>query len=378
MELTHSGPMLNFMCHGLLSSVSTFERASCNHKSAPNRIAPPLAKEVILHSSLCHTRRISIVSSNCMKRGQGLNPLSTAKWSLHQVSASFQLEQRGACHIAKSPDCLPLARHSSLSRHRSLTSIHLHHTPVTFSRPTMSSIRISETGEMRQCMAHYDHTGHSDRSNHITHWSAQGEPPSPRRSFAGWTADGEPMMAETDKDGSMLQSGHSRSDTLPRPPKKSSAAWAEGGTPVRKRPEGNGSTPRPSDNSISELKRRSRIPPSTIRVTTADGLKDDKGNLERDVSMRFFPSGSGKEAKVPNLHQEWAIHFAVKQQRSIPWGSASQRSGRTKAVQAFNQAEELHPWVKVIRRPQHQEQGTVGCETWIRVEEPQVWSGVLP
>ena len=237
------------------------------------------------------------------------------------------------------------------------------------SRPAMSSIRINEDGDMWQ---HYADSHDADQVNDSTRRTSNRKPRPSKKHFAGWTQNGEPMIPETGKNGSSRKSNSSRSEPPPPRLNKSFAAWTEDGVPAKERTEERSSRTLPS------LKRRSRVPPSTIRITTAEVLEDDYENSERDVSMRFFPSGNGKEVEVPDDHQERAIEFAVLQQRSIPWGFASQRSGSTKAVQAFNKAEELHPWVKVIERPKGQDQGTIGCETWIVVEEPQVWSRVLP
>jgi hypothetical protein len=220
---------------------------------------------------------------------------------------------------------------------------------------------------MRQ---HYADSHDAGQINDSTRLTSNGKPQPTKKHFAAWTQDGEPMTTDTGKNGSSEKSNSSRSEPPPPLPKKSFAAWTEDGVPARKRNQERDSTPLPS------LKRRSRIPPLTMRITTADGFENDYGNSERDVSMRFFPSGDGKEVKVPHLHHEWATHFAVKQQQLIPWGFASQRSGSTKAVQAFNEEEKLHPWVKVIGRPKDQEPGTVGSETWLSVEEPRVWSEV--
>ena len=134
----------------------------------------------------------------------------------------------------------------------------------------MSSIRIRKDGTMRQ---HYADSHHADRFDDSARRTSNGEPRPSKKHFACWTQDGEPMITETGKKGSSRKGDSSRSEPPAPLLKKRFAAWTEDGVPAMKRTEERGSKPSPS------LKRRSRIPPLTMRVTTADDFffEDDYG-----------------------------------------------------------------------------------------------------
>jgi hypothetical protein len=143
------------------------------------------------------------------------------------------------------------------------------------------------------------------------------------------------------------------------------SAWTEDENPVMKKPEEHDSRPLRSNGGRSGLPRRGRPPPWKVKITTAE--VDDNGKLERDVSMRWFPSGTGTEVKPSNAYAELAIDCALKQERLIPWSTASQRSGTDIEVKRFHKATDDHPGVTVIERPKDQEEGTIGYENWIKV-----------
>jgi hypothetical protein len=191
------------------------------------------------------------------------------------------------------------------------------------SRPAMSSIRISEDGTMRQ---HYADSHDAGPINDSTRRTSNRKPTPPKRYFTSWTEDGEPMSTKLGRNDSTLPSDNTQSKRQ-SPLTQCYSAWTEDGNPVIEKPEEDGSTPLRSNGGRSELPRRGRPRPWKVKITTAE--VDENGKLERDVSMRWFPSGTGTEVKPSNAYVEMAIDFALKQERLFPGALQANNQERT-------------------------------------------------
>jgi len=140
-ELTHCNSGVTFNESWICLALSLLPSLLLKITLGPGG-APPLVKEKVLHSffvtDIDYPSFQAILPEGAKSRILYLRPSGACT----KFQDPFILEQCGASHIAKRPDCLSVAHRSSLPRRRSLPSTHLHHTRFTLQiRHVINQIR---------------------------------------------------------------------------------------------------------------------------------------------------------------------------------------------------------------------------------------------